>query len=159
MILQSLPIGSHVVSLSDVYGGTHRYFTKVANTHGIQVSFTSSLEADLEKMIRPNQTKLVWIETPSNPTLGLVDINKAASIAHSHGISVVVDNTFCSPYVQNPLLHGADIVVHSVTKYINGHSVRITFILRDARNVFSLEKYRMSSWELLLLTVPNGKSA
>lgn len=109
-----------------MYGGTHRYFTKVANTHGVEVTFTPSLEDDLEKMIRSGQTKLVWVETPSNPTLGLVDIQKVASVAHAHGVSLVVDNTFSSPYVQNPLSHGADIVVHSVTKYINGHSVRIS---------------------------------
>lgn len=122
MILQSLAAGSHVVSISDVYGGTHRYFTKVANAHGVDVTFTPTIESDVEKLIRP-ETKLVWIETPSNPTLGLVDIEKVAAIAHRHGILVVVDNTFMSPYVQNPLDHGADIVVHSVTKYINGHSV------------------------------------
>ncbi|GAB1198198.1 cystathionine gamma-lyase cys3 [Aspergillus pseudonomiae] len=121
VILQSLAAGSHVVSVSDVYGGTHRYFTKVANAHGVDVSFTPTIESDVEKLIRP-ETKLVWIETPSNPTLGLVDIEKVAAIAHRHGIVVVVDNTFMSPYVQNPLDHGADIVVHSVTKYINGHS-------------------------------------
>lgn len=121
MILQSLAAGSHVVSISDVYGGTHRYFTKVANAHGVDVTFTPTIESDVEKLIRP-ETKLVWIETPSNPTLGLVDIEKVAAIAHRHGILVVVDNTFMSPYVQNPLDHGADIVVHSVTKYINGHS-------------------------------------
>ncbi|KAJ1715049.1 cystathionine gamma-lyase [Aspergillus flavus] len=121
VILQSLAAGSHVVSISDVYGGTHRYFTKVANAHGVDVTFTPTIESDVEKLIRP-ETKLVWIETPSNPTLGLVDIEKVAAIAHRHGILVVVDNTFMSPYVQNPLDHGADIVVHSVTKYINGHS-------------------------------------
>ncbi|KAJ5491510.1 Cystathionine gamma-lyase [Penicillium diatomitis] len=120
-ILQSLAAGSHVVSVSDVYGGTHRYFTKVASAHGVEVTFTPTIESDIEKLIRP-ETKLVWIETPSNPTLGLVDIRLVADIAHSHGIQVVVDNTFMSPYVQNPLDHGADLVVHSVTKYINGHS-------------------------------------
>lgn len=88
----------------------------------MDVTFTPTIESDVEKLIRP-ETKLVWIETPSNPTLGLVDIEKVAAIAHRHGILVVVDNTFMSPYVQNPLDHGADIVVHSVTKYINGHSV------------------------------------
>jgi cystathionine gamma-lyase len=76
---------------------------------------------DVEALIKP-ETKLVWIETPSNPTLSLVDISAVAAIAHKHGILVVVDNTFMSPYIQNPLEHGADIVVHSVTKYINGHS-------------------------------------
>ena len=120
-ILQSLAAGSHVVSVSDVYGGTHRYFTKVAIAHGVEVTFTPTIEHDIEQLIRP-ETKLVWIETPSNPTLGLVDIRAVADIAHRHGIQVVVDNTFMSPYVQNPLDHGADLVVHSVTKYINGHS-------------------------------------
>ncbi|KAF2204209.1 cystathionine gamma-lyase-like protein [Delitschia confertaspora ATCC 74209] len=120
-ILQSLAAGSHVVSISDVYGGTHRYFTKVALAHGVHVTFSPSIEVEIEELIRP-ETKLIWIETPSNPTLSLVDIRAVASIAHKHGILVVVDNTFLSPYVQNPLDHGADIVVHSVTKYINGHS-------------------------------------
>lgn len=121
-ILQSLAAGSHVVSVSDVYGGTHRYFTKVAAAHGVQVTFSPSLEVDIADLIRPHDTKLIWIESPSNPTLRLVDIRNVASIAHKHGIMVVVDNTFLSPYIQNPLNHGADMVVHSVTKYINGHS-------------------------------------
>ncbi|EMC93166.1 hypothetical protein BAUCODRAFT_229484 [Baudoinia panamericana UAMH 10762] len=120
-ILQSLAAGSHVVSVSDVYGGTHRYFTKVASAHGVRVAFTPSIELDIEGLITP-ETKLIWIETPSNPTLSLVDIRAVADIAHRSGIMVVVDNTFLSPYIQNPLEHGADIVVHSVTKYINGHS-------------------------------------
>ncbi|EKG22092.1 Cys/Met metabolism pyridoxal phosphate-dependent enzyme [Macrophomina phaseolina MS6] len=122
IILQSLAAGSHVVSVSDVYGGTHRYFTKVAAAHGVHVTFSPSIELDIEDLIRPNETKLIWIESPSNPTLSLVDIRAVATVAHKHGIMVVVDNTFLSPYVQNPLDHGADIVVHSVTKYINGHS-------------------------------------
>ncbi|MCJ1363444.1 cystathionine gamma-lyase cys3 [Acarospora aff. strigata] len=121
-ILQSLAQGSHVVSVSDVYGGTHRYFTKVAAAHGVQVTFSPSLEVDIAELIRPTETKLIWIESPSNPTLSLVDIRNVASVAHGHGIMVVVDNTFLSPYIQNPLDHGADIVIHSVTKYINGHS-------------------------------------
>ncbi|KZF23790.1 cystathionine gamma-lyase-like protein [Xylona heveae TC161] len=121
IVLQSLAAGSHVVSVSDVYGGTHRYFTKVAAAHGVHVTFTPSIELDIEELIRP-ETKLIWIESPSNPTLSLVDIRAIATAAHKHGILVVVDNTFLSPYVQNPLDHGADIVVHSVTKYINGHS-------------------------------------
>src|SRR4051794_7091020 len=120
-ILQSLAAGSHVISVSDVYGGTHRYFTKVALAHGVKVTFSPSIELDVASMIRP-ETKLIWIESPSNPTLSLVDIRAVATAAHEHGILVVVDNTFLSPYVQNPLDHGADIVVHSVTKYINGHS-------------------------------------
>jgi cystathionine gamma-lyase len=120
-ILQSLAAGSHVISVSDVYGGTHRYFTQVAKAHGVKVTFTPEIEVDIREHITP-ATKLVWIESPSNPTLRLVDIRAVATQAHEHGILVVVDNTFLSPYVQNPLDHGADIVVHSVTKYINGHS-------------------------------------
>ncbi|EEH10137.1 cystathionine-gamma-lyase [Histoplasma capsulatum G186AR] len=122
VILQSLAAGSHVISVSDVYGGTYRYFTKVAAAHGVHVTFSPSIEIDITDLIRPNDTKLIWIESPSNPTLGLVDIRKITSVAHQHGIMVVVDNTFLSPYIQNPLDYGADIVVHSVTKYINGHS-------------------------------------
>ena len=122
VILQSLAAGSHVVSISDVYGGTHRYFTKVASAHGVSVTFSPSIELEVEQLIKEGETKLIWIETPSNPTLSLTDIRAVATVAHKHGIMVVVDNTFLSPYIQNPLDHGADIVVHSVTKYINGHS-------------------------------------
>ncbi|CAK7270137.1 cystathionine gamma-lyase cys3 [Sporothrix epigloea] len=112
---------SHIISVSDVYGGTHRYFTQVAKAHGVRVTFTPAIEVDIADHITP-ATRLVWIETPSNPTLRLVDIAAVARTAHAHGVLVVVDNTFLSPYLQNPLDHGADIVVHSVTKYINGHS-------------------------------------
>jgi len=121
IILQSLAGGSHVVSVSDVYGGTHRYFTQVASAHGVKVTFTSSIQADIASLIQP-ETKLVWIESPSNPTLSLVDVRAVATVAHERGVKVVVDNTFLSPYIQNPLDFGADIVMHSVTKYINGHS-------------------------------------
>ncbi|RKF80723.1 Cystathionine gamma-lyase [Golovinomyces cichoracearum] len=121
VILQSLAAGSHVISVSDIYGGTHRYFTKVANTHGVKVTFTPQILNDLHDKITP-ETKLIWIESPSNPTLQLVDIRAVATEAHAHNIQVVVDNTFLSPYIQNPLNLGADIVIHSVTKYINGHS-------------------------------------
>lgn len=121
VVLQSLAAGSHVISVSDVYGGTHRYFTQVAAAHGVKVTFTPEMEVDVRSYITED-TKLIWIETPSNPTLRLVDIRAVASVAHEHGIMVVVDNTFLSPYIQNPLDLGADIVVHSVTKYINGHS-------------------------------------
>jgi cystathionine gamma-lyase len=120
-ILQSLAAGSHVISVSDVYGGTHRYFTQVAKAHGVRVTFTPEIEVDIREHIT-DATKLVWIESPSNPTLRLVDIRAVATQAHARGVLVVVDNTFLSPYVQNPLDHGADMVVHSVTKYINGHS-------------------------------------
>lgn len=127
LVIQSLPVGSHIVSSGDVYGGTHRYFTKVANTHGVEAQFVGNLVEDLQGALREN-TKLVWLETPSNPTLQVTDIAKVKSILADHQaktgnkVLLVVDNTFLSPYLSNPLTHGADVVVHSVTKYINGHS-------------------------------------
>ncbi|KAF2675150.1 cystathionine gamma-lyase-like protein [Microthyrium microscopicum] len=121
IILQSLAAGSHVISISDVYGGTHRYFTQVASAHGVQVTFSPNIEVEVTELIRP-ETRLIWIESPSNPTLSVTDIRAVVTAAHTHGIKVVVDNTFLSPAIQNPLDLGADIVVHSVTKYINGHS-------------------------------------
>lgn len=123
-ILQSLAIGSHAISVGDVYGGTHRYFTKVANTHGITTEFAHDIVNDLPKLIKPD-TKLVWIETPSNPTLSITDISKVKEVIKNSSnpdIILVVDNTFLSPYISNPLNFGADIVVHSATKFINGHS-------------------------------------
>ncbi|KAF7532698.1 hypothetical protein G7054_g7725 [Neopestalotiopsis clavispora] len=121
VIIQSLPIGSHVLSIGDVYGGTHRYFTRVANTHGVNVTFTTDLVENAAACIHDN-TRLIWIETPTNPTLRLTDIQRVCDIAHTKDVIVVVDNTFMSPAIQNPLLHGADMVMHSATKYINGHS-------------------------------------
>ncbi|CCX04437.1 cystathionine gamma-lyase-like protein [Pyronema domesticum] len=121
--LQALATGAHVISIADLYGGTHRYFTKIASAHGISVTFTGTIEINLRELLKAHPaTKLIWIETPSNPTLTLVDIQAVADIAHEFNVKVVVDNTFLSPYVQNPLDHGADVVMHSVTKYINGHS-------------------------------------
>ncbi|KAJ3311746.1 hypothetical protein HDV04_003758 [Boothiomyces sp. JEL0838] len=118
-----LTSGSHLVSVNDVYGGTFRYFTKVLSTHGVSVDFVDLFDPNnLRKAIKPN-TKMVWIETPTNPTLKLVDIKAVADIVHSYpGVVLVVDNTFMSSYNQRPLSLGADIVVHSVTKYLNGHS-------------------------------------
>ncbi|KAI8866508.1 hypothetical protein GQ42DRAFT_128105, partial [Ramicandelaber brevisporus] len=121
-ILHMLPAGSHVVSVNDVYGGTYRYFTKVAALSKVDVSFVDLADPSNLRSALKDNTKLVWLETPTNPTLRLVDIAAVAEIAHEHGALLVVDNTFLSPYFQNPLTLGADIVVHSVTKYINGHS-------------------------------------
>lgn len=128
IVLQSLPQGSHAISFADVYGGTHRYFTKVANTHGVRTDFSHDLVNELPKLLNKD-TRLVWIESPSNPTLTITDIEKVATIIADYkkannveDLFLVVDNTFLSPYIQNPLVLGADVVVHSGTKYINGHS-------------------------------------
>jgi len=115
--------GDHVITVDDVYGGTNRYFNKVsAVASGLKFTFADfTKEGELEKAFT-DKTKLVWLETPTNPTLKVIDIQKCAQIAHSHNALLVVDNTFLSPYFQKPLELGADVVVHSVTKYINGHS-------------------------------------
>lgn len=108
--------------MNDLYGGTYRYFTKVASKFGLSFTFLDLTDASvLEPAITPN-TKMLWIETPTNPLLKIVDIKKLSEIAHKHNLLVVVDNTFMTPYFQLPLELGADMVVHSVTKYLNGHS-------------------------------------
>lgn len=121
-ILQTFKAGDHVVCSDDVYGGTFRLFDKVLRRFGMEFTFVdlTNLEA-AEKAFRPN-TRLVWIETPTNPMLKILDIERLSALAHKHGAKAVVDNTFMSPAFQNPLALGADIVMHSSTKYINGHS-------------------------------------
>jgi len=115
--------GDHVITVDDVYGGTNRFFKRVSTpAQGIKYSFVDmTKDGELEAAFTP-ETKLVWIETPTNPTLKIIDIAKTAKIAHAHNCLLIVDNTFLSPYFQRPLSLGADIVVHSVSKYINGHT-------------------------------------
>ena len=121
-VLHLLSAGDHVVACDDLYGGTYRLFTKVLARFGIEFTFADlSDPASLRQHLRPN-TKMLWLETPTNPMLKLVDIAALSEIAHAAGALVVVDNTFMSPIFQTPLDHGADIVVHSTTKFINGHS-------------------------------------
>ncbi|GKZ22423.1 hypothetical protein AbraIFM66951_002917 [Aspergillus brasiliensis] len=123
-IVQGLASNSHIICMASLYGGTHRYLTQVAPSMGCKVTFVNDMESELAQILdnSKEKTSLVLIETPSNPTLSLVDIQAVADIAHDRGALLVVDNTFLSPYIQNPIQHGADVVVHSVTKYINGHS-------------------------------------
>ena len=122
-ILELLNSGSHVIAMDDVYGGTYRLFERVRRrTAGLDFSWVDlSDAAAFEAAIRP-ETKMVWIETPTNPLLKLVDISQIAAIARKRGLIVVVDNTFSSPILQRPIEHGAHIVMHSATKYLNGHS-------------------------------------
>src|SRR6478736_4266279 len=115
--------GDHVVVPNDAYGGTYRYFNKVARPQGIEHSIVDMGDLDaVRAAIRPGHTKLVWIETPTNPLLGIADIAAIASIAHEAGAVLVVDNTFATAYLQTPLALGADIVTNSTTKYAGGHS-------------------------------------
>lgn len=122
-ILELLDSGSHVIAMDDVYGGTYRLFERVRRrSAGLDFSWVDlSDAAAFEAAIRP-ETKMVWIETPTNPLLKLVDIAQIAQIARKRGLIVVVDNTFSSPILQRPLELGAHIVMHSATKYLNGHS-------------------------------------
>jgi cystathionine gamma-lyase len=133
-IINMLSSGDHVITVDDVYGGTNRYFNRVA-TPANNMSFSMvdfCAPGAIEAAITP-KTKLMWIETPTNPTLKVVDIRNAARIAKQHNIICVVDNTFASPYLQNPLDLGADIVVHSVTKYLGGHSDCVMGVLATNR--------------------------
>ena len=126
--------GDHVVLPDDAYGGTFRLFDKVATNWGIvhDPAPASDLDA-VRAAIRPGQTKLVWVETPTNPLLAIGDIEALAAVAHEGGALLVVDNTFASPYLQQPLTLGADVVVHSTTKYAGGHSdvVGGAIVVRD----------------------------
>lgn len=122
IIMMALKPGDHVIALDDLYGGTRRLFEKVFSPFGIRYSFVDfSNLALLEKAFTP-ETKIVWLETPSNPLLKICDIRSITRMSKTHGVDVVVDNTFATPALQNPLVLGADLVVHSTTKYIGGHS-------------------------------------
>ena len=122
-ILECLDEGAHVIATDDLYGGTRRMFERVRKrTAGLTTTYVDLTRPEaLDEAIRPN-TRLIWVETPTNPLLKLVDLQRVAAVARKRGIWCVADNTFASPYVQRPLEHGFDAVMHSTTKYINGHS-------------------------------------
>jgi cystathionine gamma-lyase len=122
-VLELLDSGDHVVAMDDLYGGTFRLFNNVRErSAGLKFSFTSIENIDdLKAALRP-ETRMIWVETPTNPMLKIVDIAAVAEVARLHGALLVVDNTFASPMLQRPLELGADIVVHSATKFLNGHS-------------------------------------
>jgi cystathionine gamma-lyase len=121
-VAKLLKPGDEVISTNDLYGGTYRIFTKIFANYGIKFHFIHMENIqDIEKYVNAN-TKMIWVETPTNPMLNIIDIAGAVAIGKKHKLMVVVDNTFASPYLQNPLDIGADIVLHSVTKYIGGHS-------------------------------------
>ena len=122
-ILDLLDSGSHVIAMDDMYGGTYRLFERVRKrSAGLKFSYVDLREPKaLAAAIRP-ETRLIWVETPSNPLLKLVDLAMVAEVAHRHKIMTVCDNTFASPYIQRPIEYGFDLVMHSATKYLNGHS-------------------------------------
>jgi len=121
-VLHLLDAGAHVVASDDVYGGTFRLFDKVFKRLGLTFDFVDMTDPSNVERAMKKDTRLVWIESPTNPMLKIVDLSAVAAIAKAHGARSVVDNTFATPYFQRPLEHGIDVVVHSMTKYLNGHS-------------------------------------
>lgn len=121
-VLKLVKAGEHVVLGDNTYGGTYRLFARVLANYGVEFDLCDTTDAtNLEKAIKPN-TKMVFVETPTNPVMSVTDLQAVSDIAHAHGAKVVCDNTFMSPYLQRPMDFGVDIVVHSTTKYLNGHS-------------------------------------
>lgn len=121
-ILKLLKQGDEVISTNDLYGGTYRLFTKIFESFGIKFHFIGMENANAIENYITHKTKLIWVETPTNPMMNIIDIKTTAFIAKKHNILLAVDNTFATPYLQQPLDLGADIVMHSATKYIGGHS-------------------------------------
>jgi cystathionine beta-lyase/cystathionine gamma-synthase len=133
-ITTMLQAGDHVVVTDNTYGGTFRLFDKVLTRYRLEFSYVDTSQPDLiERAMRPN-TKMLFVETPTNPVLRLTDLAKAAAIAHAHNARLVVDNTFASPVVQQPIAFGADLVTHSTTKYLNGHSDSIGGVVIATRD-------------------------
>ncbi|MES2732557.1 MAG: cystathionine gamma-synthase [Bacteroidota bacterium] len=132
-VLKLLKPGDEVISTNDLYGGTYRIFTKIYQDFGLKFQFVGMEDAANVEQYITAQTKLIWIETPTNPLLNIIDIQAIAQMAKRRGVMLCVDNTFASPYLQNPLDLGADIVMHSVTKYLGGHSDTVmgALILND----------------------------
>lgn len=121
-VLKLLSPGDEVIAGENLYGGSYRLFTDIYEKYGIKFHYVDFTDATTVEEYINSQTKLIWAETPTNPTIQIADIEAISTIAHQHQVLMVVDNTFASPYLQNPLDLGADIVMHSVTKYIGGHS-------------------------------------
>jgi len=132
-LMTLLKAGDHAVLSRNVYGGTYRYLTRVLERYNLSFSWVDTTDLEVvEAAMRP-ETKMVYLETPTNPVMDITDIAAAAELAHSRGATVAVDNTFLSPYLQRPIEHGADYVVHSTTKFLNGHSDSIGGALVNAR--------------------------
>ena len=120
-ILKLLNPGDEVISINDLYGGTYRIFTQIFESFGIKFHFSDMNDDNVVQLIN-EKTKMIWIETPTNPMLNIIDIENISNISKQHNLMLVVDNTFATPYLQRPLDIGADIVMHSLTKYMSGHS-------------------------------------
>jgi cystathionine gamma-lyase len=142
-VLDLLEPGAHIIAVDDLYGGTRRLFERVRkHSAGFETSYVDLCNADaLDNAIGAN-TRLVWIETPTNPLLKLVDLERVAQIARRRGVMTIADNTFASPYIQRPIEHGFDLVLHSTTKYLNGHSDMVGGIVVVGDNAELRERVR-----------------
>lgn len=158
-LLAFLKQGDHVVCTRDVYGGSYKFLTSMAPRYGITADFVDCTDLlAVERAFLPN-TKVLYIETPSNPRLTVLDIAALSKLAHAHGIVVIIDNTFMTPYLQRPLELGADVVVHSATKYLNGHGDVIAgFIVGKKEHIQFIRKHIMgdlgqnlNAWDAFLI--------
>ncbi|MCO5259643.1 MAG: cystathionine gamma-synthase [Crocinitomicaceae bacterium] len=144
-VIKMLNPGDEVVSTNDLYGGTYRLFRTIFEKYGIVFHFVDMTKIqEIEEKINSN-TKLIWVETPTNPMLNIIDIEAVSTIAKKHNVLLGVDNTFASPYIQNPLDLGADIVMHSVTKYLGGHSDVVMGALICNDDDLAKEMYRIQN--------------
>ena len=144
-IVKMLNPGDEVISTNDLYGGSYRIFTTIFEKYGIKFHFVNMLDVqNIEEKINEN-TKLIWVETPTNPMMNIIDVKKVCDLAHENNIMVGVDNTFATPYLQNPLALGADVVMHSVTKYLGGHSDVIMGALVTNDDKIAEEIYRIQN--------------
>jgi len=139
--IKLLSSGDEVISTNDLYGGTYRSFTKIYSRFGIGFHFTDMTNPSNIRSLINAKTKMLWVETPTNPMLNIIDIKAVAEIAREHNLLLVVDNTFASPYLQNPLDLGADIVLHSATKYLGGHSDVVSGALVVKNNELAEQLY------------------
>lgn len=145
-MLHTLRSGDHVLSSDDVYGGTARIFRTVMAPLGVDYTFVDMCDADaVRAAVRPGKTKLLWVETPTNPLLKVIDIAEMAAIAHAAGAKCVVDNTFATPALQLPLDLGADVVLHSTTKYVGGHSDVVGGALVTRDDVLAADLFRLQN--------------
>ena len=144
-VVKMLNPGDEVISTNDLYGGSYRIFTTIFEKYGIKFHFVNMLDVqNIEEKIN-DKTKLIWTETPTNPMLNIIDVKKVCDLAHENNIMVGVDNTFATPYLQNPLALGADVVMHSVTKYLGGHSDVIMGALVTNDDKIAEEIYRIQN--------------
>lgn len=158
-LLSNLQHGDHVVVTKDVYGGTHKFLTNLASRFGIEYDFVDCTKADRVKGAIKENTRAVYIETPSNPSLTLIDIEAVASVTEELNIPLIIDNTFMTPYLQRPLELGANIVVHSATKYLNGHGDVIAgFVCGNKKTIDFMRKdimgdlgQSLNAWESFLI--------